>query len=90
MKILSQIRKAGFFAWATPAFLLVILLLTSSLLVAQQKTRPRVLDSILGVGIGTHFEQAHAKLDHLRKGETPMPRNERTKSAKLVTKRCGL
>jgi hypothetical protein len=71
MKILSQIRKAGFFAWATPAFLLVILLLTSSLLVAQQKTRPRVIDSILGVGIGTNFEQAHAKLDHLRKGETP-------------------
>ena len=79
MKLLSQTRRAGFLAWATPAFLLVILFLPSSLLVAQQRTRPRVIDSILGVGIGTSFEQAHAKLDHLREGEKPdaeEPENE--------------
>ena len=69
MKLLSQTSRAGFFAWAVSVFLLGILPLTSSLLVAQQRTRPRVVDSILGVGIGTSFEQAHAKLDHLRKGE---------------------
>ncbi len=69
MKLLSQTRRAGFFAWAVPAFLLVILFLTSSLLMAQQRARPRVLDSILGVGIGTTFDKAHEKLDHLRKGE---------------------
>jgi hypothetical protein len=80
MKLLSQTGRAGFFACAMPSFLLVLLFLTSSLLVAQQRARPRVVDSILGVGIGTSFDQAHAKLDHLRKrekkGDTKEPENE--------------
>jgi len=62
------------------ALLLALLFLTSSLLVAQQRARPRVIDSILGVGIGTSFDQAHAKLDHLRRSEkrddTEEPENE--------------
>jgi len=58
-------------------FLLVLLFLTSSLLVAQERARPRVIDSILGVGIGTSFDQAHAKLDHLRKREKKQGTEER-------------
>jgi hypothetical protein len=47
-----------------------------------------VIDSILGVGIGTSFNQAHAKLDHLGKREKKSNREEPENEE--VTKRCGL
>jgi hypothetical protein len=64
----SRAARPGWL-FASGTFLLVTLFLTSSLLVAQQRARPQVINSILGVGIGTTFDQAHAKLDRLRKGE---------------------
>ena len=70
-------RLGWLFASGTSLF--VILFFTPSLLVAQQRARPQAIDTILGVGIGTTFDQAHAKLDRLRKGEkgdTEEPENE--------------
>ena len=64
----SRAARPGWL-FASGTFLLVILFLTPSLLVAQQSARLQVIDSILGVGIGTTFDQAHAKLDRLRQGE---------------------
>lgn len=64
----SRAARPGWL-FASGTFFLVILFLTSSLLVAQQRARTQAIDSILGVGIGTTFDQAHAKLDRLRKGE---------------------
>lgn len=42
-----------------------MLAFASSTGLGQKVERTRVIDSILGVGIGTNLEQAHAKLDRL-------------------------
>jgi hypothetical protein len=65
MKPFSNSLRASSLAGLALAFLL-----WSPLPVLAQKIeRTRVIDSILGVGIGTTVKQAHAKLDRLRKRE---------------------
>jgi hypothetical protein len=47
-------------------FFLILLVLASSVVLAQQGRDTLVIDSILGVGIGTTLDDAHEKLDRLR------------------------
>jgi hypothetical protein len=47
-------------------FLLPLVFLASSVTSAQKIEPPRVPESILGVGIGSTLQDAHAKLDRLR------------------------
>lgn len=60
-----QLRQAGPLAGPVlPFFFLLVVAFTSPAL-SQKAVQTRVIDSILGVGIGTNLEQAHAKLDRL-------------------------
>ena len=67
MKPISQTRRADSFAGpAPPLFLLLLVLVFASTIVLGQKSeKTRVVDSILGVGVGASLDQAHAKLDRL-------------------------
>ncbi len=68
MKLLSQTRQAGPLAGPVLPFLfLLVLAFASPIAFGQKAEQTRVIDSILGVGIGTSLEQAHAKLDRLRR-----------------------
>lgn len=76
MKLLSQTRRAGPLAGLVLPFLLFMLLLPVSGVLAQKGRPTRVADSILGVGIGTHLEEAHEKLDRLSMRGAPSSRDE--------------
>lgn len=66
-------KPFGFQLWRTGSlkgpvrpFLFLLVLLAASVASAQKIQPARVPDSILGVGIGSTLDQAHAKLDRLR------------------------
>lgn len=66
MNLFSHIRRASFLAGLALVFLLLV-----PFPALTQKTEPtRVIDSILGVGIGTSLDQARAKLDPLSTRES--------------------
>lgn len=69
MKPFLPIWRAGSFPDPVPPSLLILLLLASSVVLAQRGQQTPVIDSILGVGIGTSLDQAHEKLDHLSNRE---------------------
>ncbi|MEP6743823.1 MAG: hypothetical protein ABJB61_15105 [bacterium] len=79
MKLLSQTRQAGPLAGPVLPFLflLVMLAFASPIALGQKAEQARVIDSILGVGIGTSLEEAHAKLDRLRTRKSRESRAER-------------
>ena len=68
MKALGfQLRRTGSLrAPVRPFFFLLVLMAAASAGSAQKVERARTIDSILGVGIGSSLDQAHAKLDRLR------------------------
>ena len=66
MNFLSHIPRASPLAGLALAFLLLV----SFPALAQKSERTRVIDSILGVGIGTSLDQVHAKLDPLSTRES--------------------
>jgi hypothetical protein len=68
MKPFFQTQRAGSLAGPVLPFFLILLVLASPVL-AQQSQQTLVIDSILGVGIGTSLDQAHEKLDRLSKRE---------------------
>lgn len=68
MKTLFPTRRTGSLAGPVLPFFLILLVLASPVL-AQQSQQTLVIDSILGVGIGTSLDQAHEKLDRLSKRE---------------------
>jgi|GEM_PF-1663783 len=76
MKLLSQTRQAGPLAGLVlPSFFFLLFLPVSGVL--GQKAGPaRVADSILGVRIGTHLDEAHEKLDRLSMRRAPGTRDE--------------
>lgn len=61
-----QLGRTGSLVGSVRLFLLLLVFLTASVGSAQRVARAQVADSILGVGIGSSLEQAHAKLDRLR------------------------
>ena len=68
-----KMKPLGFQLWRTGSlkgpvrpFLVLLVFLAASVGAAQKVERGRVPDSILGVGIGSSLDQAHAKLDRLR------------------------
>lgn len=69
MKPFFLIWRAGSFPDPVPPSLLILLLLASSVVLAQRGQQTLVIDSILGVGIGTSLDQAHEKLDRLSNRE---------------------
>lgn len=75
-----QLRQAGPLAGPVlPFFFLLALTFSSTFAFAQRAEKTRVIDSILGVGIGTNLEEAHAKLDRLstrEKGDADERENE--------------
>jgi hypothetical protein len=81
MKTFSPTRRTGSLAGPVPLFFLALLVLTSSVILAQQNQQARVIDSILGVGIGTSLDQARAKLDPLRTHKSRGAREEGEKEA---------
>jgi hypothetical protein len=68
MKPFFQTQRAGSLAGPVLPFFLILLVFASPVL-AQQSQQTPVIDSILGVGIGTSLDQARAKLDRLSKRE---------------------
>jgi hypothetical protein len=68
MKTLFPTRRTGSLAGPVLPFFLILLVLASPVL-AQQGQQPLVIDSILGVGVGTSLDQAHEKLDRLSSRE---------------------
>ena len=65
-------RRAG------PAFFLTLVLTFSSAAIfAQPREKPRVINSILGVRIGTTLDRARAKLDRYSLRESQNAREER-------------
>jgi hypothetical protein len=68
MKPFFQTQRAGSLAGPVLSFFLILLILASPVL-AQQRQQTLVVDSILGVGIGTTLDRAHEKLDRLSKRE---------------------
>lgn len=68
MKPFFQTQRAGSLAGPVLPFFLILLVLASPVL-AEQSQPPLVIDSILGVGIGTSLDQAREKLDRLSKPE---------------------
>ena len=69
MKTFFPTRRAGSLAGPVLPFFLILLVLASSVVLAQQGQQTLVIDSILGVGIGTSLDQAHEKLDRLSNRE---------------------
>jgi hypothetical protein len=65
MDLLCQIGRAGLPARLALAFFLLDLVLLSPFVTAQTGAGSRVSDSILGVRIGTSFEDARKKLEPL-------------------------
>ena len=68
MKPFFQTQRAGSLAGPVLPFFLILLVLASPVL-SQQSQQTVVIDSILGVGIGTSLDQAHEKLDRLSNRE---------------------
>src|SRR5437868_5001362 len=62
---LSHIRRARPRSGLAPALFLLILFILSPIVSAQTGKRPRVSDSILGVGIGASLETVREKLEPL-------------------------
>lgn len=63
-------------------FLFLLVFLAASVGSAQKVERARVPDSILGVGIGSTLDQAHAKLDRLRIRKARNAHKEREEEAR--------
>lgn len=61
-----QLSRTGSLRGPVRLFLLLLVFLAASVGAAQKVERARVPDSILGVGIGSSLDQAHANLDRLR------------------------
>lgn len=68
MQPFFQTQRTGSLAGPVPLFFLSLLILTSSVVLAQNE-QALVIDSILGVGIGTSLDQAREKLARLSKRE---------------------
>jgi hypothetical protein len=62
-----QLRRTGSLVGPVRPFLFLLVFLAASVGLGQKVTRAPVIDSILGVGIGSSLDQAHTKLDRLRK-----------------------
>ncbi len=68
MKVFGfQLWRTGSLQGPVRLFLFLLVFLAASVGSAQKVERARIPDSILGVGIGSSLDQAHAKLDRLRK-----------------------
>src|SRR5580765_2641659 len=65
MNLLSHIRRASPSSGLAPALFLLVLFILSPIVSAQTGKRPRVTDSILGVGIGASLEAVREKLERL-------------------------
>jgi hypothetical protein len=65
MNLLSHIRRASPSSGLAPALFLLVLFILSPIVSAQTGKRPRVTDSILGVGIGASLEAVREKLEPL-------------------------
>ena len=77
MKALGfQLRRTGSQVGPVRLFLFLLVLLAASVGSAQKVQRARIPDSILGVGIGSSLDQAHAKLDRLRTRNEHSPHEE--------------
>jgi hypothetical protein len=78
MKCCSQTRQAGPLAGPVLLFFLTLVLTFSSAAIfAQPREKPRVINSILGVRIGTTLDRARAKLDRYSLRESQNAREER-------------
>jgi len=93
MNLHSRIRRASLSPrLAFAVFLLAFFPITG---LPQKAERARVIDSILGVGIGTKLERAHEKLDRLSTNKARSPREEeapkkkKNRSVKAVAKKLG-
>jgi hypothetical protein len=62
-----QLRRTGSLVGPVRPFLFLLVFLAASVGLGQKITRAPVIDSILGVGIGSSLDQAHTKLDRHRK-----------------------
>ena len=82
MKPSCLTKQTGPPAGSVLPFLLCLLLLASSVVLAQKGQRTQVTDSILGVGIGASLEEAHAKLDRLRTRKARSGREESKEEAR--------
>jgi len=82
MKPFFQTQRAGSLAGPVLPFFLILSVLASSVVLAQQGQKALVIDSILGVGVGTSLDQARAKLDPLRRRETRNTREEGEEEAR--------
>jgi len=74
MNLHSRIRRASLSPRLAFAFFLLAFFPITGL--PQKTERARVIDSILGVGIGTKLEKAHEKLDRLSTNKARSPREE--------------
>ena len=72
-----QLRRIGSLVGPVRLFLPLVMLLGASVGSTQKVQRARVPDSILGVGIDSTLDQAHAKLDRLRTRKARSPREDR-------------
>lgn len=71
-----QLWRTGSLRGPVRLFLLLLIFLAASVGAAQKIERAGIPDSILGVGIGSSLDQAHAKLDRLRTGRARMAHEE--------------
>lgn len=84
-----QLSRTGSLVGPVRLFLVLLIFLTASVGSAQKVERARVPDSILGVGIGSTLDQAHAKLDRLRTPKARSTREESEQEAREEQEREG-
>jgi hypothetical protein len=77
-----QVRRIGALVAPVRLFLPLVMLLGASVGSAQKVQPARVPDSILGVGIGSTLDQAHAKLDRLRTRKARSTREDSEEEAR--------
>ncbi|MEP6718474.1 MAG: hypothetical protein ABJB21_04985 [bacterium] len=77
-----QLRRIGSLGGPIRLFLSVLMLFGASVGSAQKVQPARVPDSILGVGIGSTLDQAHAKLDRLRTRKARSTREDSEEEAR--------